>query len=311
MTITQLEYIVAVDTYRSFVMAAEQCSVTQPTLSIQVQKLEETLGVKIFDRAKQPVTPTDIGAEIIAQARVLLAESEKIKEIVTDTQHEPSGELTIGIIPTVAPFIIPQILKSFAGRYPQVTLRVFELRKNQLVSELKLGKIDCGILSTPLHDTALIVLPLYYESFVAYLGKDSKLHKKKHVSAGDIDFDELWLISEEHCMRSQVLDICRHHKNTHGAKHFEYNPGSVEALKRMVDLTGGATLLPELAIADLNDKHLDKLRYFKSPGPAREISIVIQKNFTKRRLIEALKSEILEFLPKRLKSRKKKEIVEG
>jgi len=310
MTITQLEYIVAVDTYRSFVAAAEKCFVTQPTLSMQVQKLEDTLGVKLFDRSKQPVTPTEIGIEIITQARILLAESEKIKEIISDRQKELSGELKVGIIPTIAPYILPKILHGFIEKYPQVKLIVWEQTTEQIIDQLKLGMIDCGILSTPLHESNLTELPVFYENFVAYVSKNSKLSKKKSIVPDDIDMEEIWILNEGHCMREQVLNICQRRKATQGFKHFEYNTGSVETLKRMVDQNNGATILPELALSDLSEKQLDKVRYFKSPEPAREVSIVIQRNFLKRRMIEALKNEILEFLPKRMKSKKKKEVME-
>jgi LysR family hydrogen peroxide-inducible transcriptional activator len=310
MTITQLEYIVAVDTYRSFVSAAEKCFVTQPTLSMQVQKLEDTLGVKLFDRSKQPVTPTEIGIEIISQARILLAESEKIKEIITDRKKDLSGELKVGIIPTVAPYILPKILHGFIEKYPQVKLIVSEQTTEQIVQQLKLGMIDCGILSTPLHESNLIEMPVFYENFVAYVSKNSKLSKKKNISPDDIDMEEIWILNEGHCMREQVLNICQRRKATQGFKHFEYNTGSVETLKRMVDQNNGATILPELALSDLTDRQLDKVRYFKEPEPAREVSIVIQRNFLKRRMIEALKNEILEFLPKRMKTKKKKDVME-
>jgi len=310
MTITQLEYIVAVDTYRSFVSAADKCFVTQPTLSMQVQKLEDTLGVKIFDRSKQPVTPTEIGIEIISQARIMLSESEKIKEIITDRQKELSGELKVGIIPTIAPYILPKILHGFIEKYPQVKLIVWEQTTEQIIAQLKLGVIDCGILSTPLHESTLTEVPVFYENFVAYVSKNSKLSKKKNIVPDDIDMEEIWILNEGHCMREQVLNICQRRKATQGFKHFEYNTGSVETLKRMVDQNNGATILPELALADLTDKQLDKVRYFKAPEPAREVSIVIQRNFLKRRMIEALKNEILEFLPKRMKSKKKKEVME-
>ncbi len=310
MTLTQLEYIVAVDTYRSFVAAAEKCFVTQPTLSMQVQKLEDTLGVKLFDRSKQPVTPTEIGIEIIQQARILLGESEKIKEIITDRQKELSGELKVGIIPTVAPYILPKILHGFIEKYPQVKLIVWEQTTEHIIQQLKLGMIDCGILSTPLHESNLTEIPVFYENFVAYVSKHSNLSKKKSISPDDIDMEEIWILNEGHCMREQVLNICQRRKFTQGFKHFEYNTGSVETLKRMVDQNNGATILPELALAELSDKQLDKVRYFKSPEPAREVSIVIQRNFLKRRMIEALKNEILEFLPKRMKNKKKKEVIE-
>lgn len=310
MTIVQLEYVVAVDTYRSFVMAAEKCFVTQPTLSMQIQKLEDTLGVKLFDRSKQPVTPTEIGVDIIAQARILLGESEKIKEIITDRQKELSGELKVGIIPTISPYILPKILHGFVEKYPQVKLIVWEQTTENIIQQLKLGMLDCGILSTPLHEPNLTEIPVFYENFVAYTSKDSKLSKKKSIHPEDIDMEEIWVLNEGHCMREQVLNICQRRKSTQGFKHFEYNTGSVETLKRMVDQNNGATILPELALADLTDKQLDRVRYFKSPEPAREVSIVIQRNFLKRRMIDALKAEILEFVPKRMRTKKKKDVME-
>lgn len=310
MTIVQLEYIVALDSYRSFVLAAEKCFVTQPTLSMQIQKLEDTLGVKIFDRSKQPVVPTEIGEEIIAQARVLLSESQKIKEIISDRQKELSGELKIGIIPTVAPYILPRIIARFIEKYPAVKLIVWEQTTEEIIQKLKLGTLDCGILSTPLNEAGILEIPVFYENFIAYASKSSNLFKKKSINADDIDMEEIWLLNEGHCMREQVLNICHRRRATKGYQHFEYNTGSVETLKRMVDQNNGATILPELSLADLSDKQLDKVRYFKSPEPVREVSIVIQKNFLKRRMVEALKAEILDFVPKRMRSKKKKEVME-
>lgn len=310
MTITQLEYIVAVYTYKSFVLAAEKCFVTQPTLSMQVQKLEDMLGVKIFDRTRQPITPTEVGMEIITQARVMLAESYKIKEIVTDRQKELSGELKVGIIPTISPYLLPKIISRFVEKYPQVKLVVWEQNTEHLIQQLKLGMIDCGILSTPLHESNLIEIPVFYENFVAYVSKSSKLYKKRNISPEDIDVEELWVLDEGHCMREQVLNICQRRKATKAFHHFEYNTGSVDTLKRMVDQNNGATILPELALDDLSEKQLDRIRYFKSPEPAREVSIVIQRNFLKRRMIEALKNEILHFIPKKLKTKKKKELMD-
>ncbi len=310
MTITQLEYIVAVDTYKSFVLAADKCFVTQPTLSMQIQKLEDVLGVKIFDRTRQPVVATEVGMEIISQARIMLAESYKIKEIITDRQKELTGELKIGIIPTIAPYLLPRLIGRFVEKYPQVKLVVWEQNTESIIQQLKLGVIDCGILSTPLRENSLTEIPVFYENFVAYVSKASKLYKKKNISAEDIDIEELWVLDEGHCMREQVLNICQRRKSTKGFQHFEYNTGSVDTLKRMVDQNDGATILPELALDDLSDKHLEKIRYFKSPEPAREVSIVIQRNFLKRRMIEALKNEILHFIPKKLKTKKKKEVMD-
>ncbi|MHB8209468.1 LysR substrate-binding domain-containing protein [Mucilaginibacter sp.] len=311
MSLIQFEYIVAVDTYRSFVVAAEKCFVTQPTLSMQIQKLESNLGVKIFNRTRQPILPTEVGNDVIAQARVLLAEHQKIKEIVGSRNKELMGELKIGIIPTIAPYILPKIITQFMEKYPHVKLVMWEETTEQIIQQLKLGMIDCGILSTPLLDSQLIETPLFYENFAAYVSKSSDLAKIKTLDPDDININELWILNEGHCMRDQVLNICERRKDTIGFKHYEYNTGSIETLKRMVDENNGATILPEFALNDLTKSQKDKVRYFKSPQPAREISIITNKRFTKRRLIETLKAEILEFIPAHMKDKKGKKLMVG
>jgi LysR family hydrogen peroxide-inducible transcriptional activator len=310
MTLIQLEYIIAVDTYRSFVAAAQKCFVTQPTLSMQIQKLEETLGVKLFDRSKQPIVPTAIGIEIINQARTVLSENQKIKEIVSDRQKELFGELKIGIIPTVAPYLLPKIINGFVEKYPLVKLIVWEKTTEEIIQQLKLGMLDCGLLSTPLHENNLVEIPVFYENFVAYVSENSSLFKKKTILPDDINLEEVWILNEGHCMRDQVLNICQRKSSTKGFQNFEYNTGSVETLKRMVDQNNGATILPELALEEMTEKQLDKVCYFKTPEPAREISLVIQKNFLKRKMIEALKKEIIEFIPDKMHSKNKKDVIE-
>lgn len=308
MTLVQLEYIIAVDTYRSFVNAAEKCFVTQPTLSMQVQKLEEFLNVKLFDRSKQPVVPTEIGVQIIAQARVILQENQKIKEIIDSQQQDITGELKIGIIPTIAPYLLPEVIAAMLAKYPELKLLIWEYTTEDIIHHLKTGVIDCGILATPLVDTNINEIPLYYETFVGYMSKNSKLYKKKTIDANDLADENIWLLNEGHCMRSQVLNICRSTKNNR-LNALTYNTGSVETLIRMVDINDGATLLPELALTDLSTKQLNKIRYFKSPEPVREISLVTHKNFIKRRMLKALQDEILAMIPKAMKQRKKKDVI--
>lgn len=308
MTITQLEYIVAVDTYRSFVMAAEKCFVTQPTLSMQVQKLEEYLGVKVFDRTKHPVSPTGVGEKILAEARKTLLQFGRIQEVISDQQQVLSGELRVGIIPTIAPYLLPQVISGMLSKYPSINLVISEYTTDDIISHLKKGLIDCGILATPLSDEQLHETPLYYESFVAYVSANSILFKKNAIDSESLQEENVWLMNEGHCMRSQVLSICRSTKNLrmHG---LEYNTGSVETLIKMVDLNKGATLLPGLAVSSLSNKQLDRVRYFRSPEPVREISIVTNKNFIKERMLIALQDEILAVIPKSMKQKKKKEVM--
>ena len=308
MTLVQLEYIVAVDTYRSFVGAAEKCFVTQPTLSMQVQKLEEMLNVKIFDRSKQPIIPTEIGAQIIEQARLVLQESSKIKEIISSQQQDVVGELKVGIIPTVAPYLLPKVIAAMMEKYPDLKLLIWEYTTEDIIHHLKTGILDCGILATPLGDNSVDEAPMYYENFVTYISKNSKLYKKKAIDADDLEDENIWLLNEGHCMRSQVLNICRSTKQNR-LQGLTYNTGSVETLIRMVDMNNGATLLPELALEELSNKQLSKVRYFKSPEPVREISLVTHKNFIKKRMLNALKEEILAVIPKTMRQKKKKDIV--
>ncbi|WDF70129.1 LysR substrate-binding domain-containing protein [Sphingobacterium oryzagri] len=309
MTLVQLEYIIAVDTYRSFVAAAEHCFVTQPTLSMQIQKLEESIGAKLFDRSRQPVVPTEIGEKIIKQARVILNESKKIAELLQEEKGELSGELKVGVIPTVAPYLLPDVLTTFLKKYPKLQLQIWEYTTERILQELKIGRLDCGLLSTPLQEAGIDETPLYYETFVAYVSEKSALYQKKMVTTDEIANEKLWLLNEGHCMRGQVLNLC-HYKHNHGTSGtFEYNTGSVETLKRMVDINGGLTILPEMSILGYDEDQLAHVRYFKVPEPVREISIVTPHNFVKKQAINALKNEILAIVPERFKTRKKKEVM--
>jgi len=303
MSLVQYEYIVAVDTYRSFGAAAEKCFVTQPTLSMQIQKLEGTLGVQLFNRSRQPVTPTEIGRSVIAQARVLLDEHYKIREIIGEHRKELMGELRIGIIPTIAPYILPKIITQFVKRYPKVKLNMWEQTTDQITHQLKQGVIDCGILSSPIVDSHLLETPLFREGFVAYVSKNSTLARKRKLSPDDISVGELWILNEGHCMRDQVLNICQRRDDDAAFKHYEYNTGSIETLKRMVDENSGVTILPELALKDLTKTQLEKVRHFRSPQPFREICLVTHSGFVKKRLIQALKDEIMEFVPAQLRDK--------
>lgn len=309
MTLVQLEYVVAVDTYRSFVVAAEKCFVTQPTLSMQIQKLEDAMGVKIFDRSRQPVILTDVGQKIVEQARVILMEAKKMNEIIQDSKGELVGDLKVGVIPTVAPYLLPKVITNFINKYPKLRLQIWEYTTERILIELKNGSLDCGVLSTPLQENTLTETPLFYETFVAYVSQKSSLYDKKVISTEDIAGEKLWLLNEGHCMRGQVLNICNYKYNKGNRDTFEYNTGSVETLKRMVDINSGVTILPELSIQTYSEDELEHIRYFKTPEPVREISLVTSKNFVKQRAVHAFTQEIYEVVPERFKTNRKKEIM--
>jgi len=309
MTITQLEYIIAVDTYRHFATAAEQCFVTQPTLSMQIQKLEDDLGSKIFDRSKQPVIPTEIGEEIIAQARIVVHETRMIYQLIKDKQGLMQGELTIGIIPTLAPYLLPTFLHPFLVKYPDVKIKFKEMTRDVIIERLKSGRIDAGLLVTPLQDSSIMEYPLFYEELLAFVSKDNAAHKKTYVVPADIDVKELWLLEEGHCFRNQVRNLCEIKLATKGESHFEYEAGSIETLRKMVELNKGVTILPELATMDFNLKQQNMVRHFKAPVPVREVSLVTHRNFVKKKLVDVLKQEVLISLPKKITLNKKSNLI--
>lgn len=306
MNIQHLTYIIAVDAQRHFAKAAEKCFVTQPTLSMMIQKLEEELGVKIFDRSKQPVVPTEAGEIVIRQAKIILQEANRMKIIVSELKGEIKGELKLGIIPTVAPYLLPLFLNKFLKKYPLLKIKITELTTQQIIDKLKNHHLDAGILATPLNNDSLNEQPLYYEQFVVYASKNETLMKKKFLLPADIDTNHLWLLEEGHCLRSQVLNLCELRKRELETSNLEYEAGSIETLKKMVDFNNGITILPELALKELSVKDMKNVRHFKSQVPAREISIVTYHHFVKQRIIDVLKEEICKSVPAEMLTAKRK-----
>ena len=309
MTFIQLEYIVAVDTYRHFATAAGHCFVTQPTLSMQVQKLEEELGLKIFDRSKQPVIPTEVGREVIEQARKILAEKGIIQELVQSKKGLLTGELRIGIIPTLAPYLLPLFVQGFTEKYPQIKLIVNELTTELVIARLREGRIDVGILVTPLQENGIREHVLFYEELLVYVSRKNVAYKKTYMLAQDIDPNKLWLLEEGHCFRSQIVNLCELRKASREGSHFDYEAGSLETLRRMVEMNDGITILPELAAMDLTTKQQQLIRHFKRPTPMREVSLVVHRDFVKQRLVEALKKEIIQSIPDKIRQNKNVNIV--
>lgn len=309
MTIQQLSYIIAVDTYKNFKKAADKCFVTQPTLSMQIQALEEEFGVKIFDRTKKPVITTDIGRQIVEQARVILYESEKLEEIVSAGKNILEGEIRLGIIPTLAPYLLPLFLQRFVKKYPMVRVIVNEFTTDTIIDKLKKNLIDAAILATPLNDSSLREYPLFYEEFLVYTSKSETAYKKQYLLAEDINLDHLWLLEEGHCLRSQMLNLCELRKQSAAPKSIEYQAGSIETLMKMVEMNEGITILPELALTDLSKKQLEKIRRFRAPAPVREISMVTHRSYAKTRLLNLFSEEITAAIPEKMRKSVKKRVV--
>ncbi len=309
-TLTQLEYIVAVDTYRHFGKAAESCFITQPTLSMQIKKLEEDLEVIIFDRSKQPLIPTDVGQRILEQARAVLKQSEEINNIIKEHKHEVSGMLRIGIIPTLAPYLLPIFIGRYKKKYPNIHIKVVEKTTGEIVNLLQKDLIDVGVLVTPLKEEKIIEKPLFYEEMLVYIHPENILHRKETITLKDIAIPEVWLLSDGHCFRDQVINLCSFLGTLDSELPFHFEAGSLETLMNIIDREGGITLIPELAKLGMSESRLNNVRSFSNLKPLREVSLAYSRHFSKHKLINLLWREIKEALPLELQNESRGTVVE-
>ena len=309
MTFIQLEYVIAVGTHRHFAKAAAACFVTQPTLSMQLHKLEEELNTLVFDRSKQPVMPTPAGLELIGFARKIIEERNNLIAFLQLKKGVVAGELKVGIIPTLAPYLLPLFIPAFTKKYPQVKLIINEMTTDSIISRLRDGRIDTGILVTPLNEGGIKETPLFYEEMVAYISPKNAAYKKTYVLPQDIDPNKLWLLEEGHCFRSQIAHLCQLRKASIEGSHFDYEAGSLETLRRLVELNDGITILPELATWEFSSRQKNLVRQFKKPAPMREVSIVTHREYLKKRMIDALKKEITDALPEKIIKNKNTHLV--
>jgi LysR family hydrogen peroxide-inducible transcriptional activator len=309
MTLIQMQYIIAIDTYRHFSLAAKSCYVSQPTISMQLQKAEEELGVRIFDRSKQPLIPTALGIELIKQARKIVLEVNMMNEIVNLRKGVISGVLKIGIIPTLAPYLLPLFVKSFTDKYSLIKLVISEQTTDTIIADLRVGKVDMGLVVTPLQEIGIKEYPLFYEQLMAFVSKNNTCENKTHILLGDIDPKKLWLLEEGHCFRSQIENLCQLKKAYGEDNSIKYESGSFETLRRMVETNDGVTILPELATIDMTRDQLTQVRHFKEPVPMREVSIVVHRDYIKKKLIDLILKEIILSIPENIKGNKSQYIV--
>ncbi len=308
MTITQLEYILAVEKYRHFGKAAKACAVSQPTLSMQLQKAEEELGVVFFDRSKNPILPTDEGMKIVDQARLVLREYKKIYSIIDSSKDEVRGDFLLGVIPTLAPYVIPLFAASFAKAFPLVNLIIEEFKTEEIIDLLNKDELDAGLLVTPLVGENFIERVLFHEPFSVFASENHSLLKKNKIKDKDLDASDVWLLTEGHCFRQQVLNLCKISKNTGTHDNLKFESGNLETLKNMVIHSNGYTFLPELAVLNLSAKDKLHVREFQNPIPTREVSLVHNRIFLKEKIINALELSIVDNLPNKLTSLKRKNI---
>jgi LysR family hydrogen peroxide-inducible transcriptional activator len=305
-SITQLEYVIAVQKHGHFAKAAEACHVTQPTLSMQIQKLEESIGVIIFDRSKKPILLTEIGQKLVEQFQAILFEVKKVDQVLKNRSSKIEGELLLGIIPTIAPYLLPKLLPHLEKQYPGLLLKIQELQTSQIITSLENDEIDVGLLATPLQIDKLFELPLYYEPFSVMCKKGHRYSELKKIKYSSLKYDDIWLLSEGHCLRNQVMDICDMKTFDDKNKKYKFESGSLETIKNLVESYGGYTLLPALATDSMGVR--SRLIPFERPIPAREIGLVYRREHYKNDLIEALAEVILTSIPEEIRKIRPKDL---
>lgn len=302
MTLQQLEYILAVNQFRHFAKAAEYCRVTQPTLSAMIQKLEEELDTRIFDRSQQPVCPTPVGIHIIEQAQYILVQANRIKNIIEEEKHSLTGTFKLGILPTVAPYLLPRFFPQLMKKYPDLDIRVVEMKTNDIKKALQTGEIDAGIVASLAGMEELQQTPLFYEQFFAYVSREDALFNNEVIRTSDLNGEQLWLLDEGHCFRDQLVRFCQ--MKSARASQLAYHLGSMETFMRMVESGKGVTFIPELAVLQLGDAQKELVRSFAIPCPTRQVVLLTNKNFIRHTLLEVLVKEIKLSVPKEMLSLK-------
>jgi len=310
MTLTQLSYIVAVDKYRHFATAAQKIYITQPTLSMQIQKLEDELGVLIFDRSKSPVVPTAMGEQIIEEAKQILSGAKHIEDMVAVQGESLKGTFRVGIIPTIAPYLVPLFLKPFIEAHPDVELIFEEALTAEVLKGLNEDYFDVGIIATPT-DQNIFEKDLFLEPFMAYVSKDHELATKDKVTVDDLYQEDLWLLNEGHCFRDQTIKLCKKNNEKLNKSPIIFESGNLETLKRLVEQDFGVTLMPYLALNDIDKRCANGvIKNFSDPIPSRKIRLVYSREFLKKNLIEAFADVIQGAIPDDLRTQEEKMVIE-
>ena len=299
MTLQQLEYILAVDRYRHFGRAAEACNVTQPTLSAMIGKLEEELNAKLFDRNRQPICPTPVGEQVLRQAKEVLAQADSIKDIVEEEKHSLNGTFRVGILPTIAPYLLPRFFPQLMKKYPTLDIRVREMKTHEIKEALLQGDIDAGILAQIEGLEEYEQTHLFYEKYEGYVSREDTLFAKETLRTSDVASSrDLWLLDEGHCFRDQMVRFCQ--MKSSQTSQLAYNLGSMETFMRMVESGKGITFIPELAVMQLSGEQKELVRPFAIPVPTRQLILITNRNFIRQTLLDVIVKEIQASVPKEM-----------
>lgn len=302
MTLTQLKYIISVDTHRHFATAAEKCFVTQPTLSMQIHKLEQELDVLIFDRSKHPVIPTHKGELIIEQARLIVKESERLKSIINDNNDEFSGSFRVGVVPSLAPYLLPYFIKNITDKYPDLDIVIEEDLTNNIINKIHSDQLDAGIIATHIQQKNIYEIPLFREPFVVFTSRKHPLSKYKTIDIRELEDENIWLLREGHYLRNQILDLCQKSQIKPRNHTVHVNSDNLETLKNLVEHNIGLTLLPYLAAINVDSKRDVSVCRIAEPEPKRSVRLVYGRLFLKKRVIKAFQKEITNNIPEEIKT---------
>ncbi|MDR1543222.1 MAG: hydrogen peroxide-inducible genes activator [Prevotellaceae bacterium] len=309
MNIQQLEYLIAVDEARHFAKAADACFVTQPTLSTMIQRLEEELDAKIFDRTRHPVEPTEIGKRIIAQARLSLKSLDSIKGIVEGEQTTVEGVFRLGVIPTIASYLVPKLLTKQHEKFSKLKLVIRETSTAVLLEQLANGSLDGGILAGPIHNENFAEIPVYYEKFYAYVSPYDALYQEKEIDLDKINIHDLWLLENEHCLRGQIERLCNLKKQNINKNSASFESGSIDTLLHIVDINSGITIIPEMHAMGLPEDKQDNLRQFKNITAVREVCLLTSKDYARKSMLNAVKEIVENSVPKSMRNTDLKKFV--
>ncbi len=310
MTLQQLSYAIALQRYKNYSRAAESMGISQPAMSIQIRKLEEQTSLKLFDRRRNAVIPTQEGLIFLERAQLLLTQARQLQDLVTELNDDFVGELKIGVIPTLAPYLLPLFIKNLNEEFPKLKIHVKEAITEEVIRLIKSGELDGGIISTPIESKiSLDTIPLFYEGFKLFVSTDHALYAKRKINVRDIPVKDLWLLSEGNCFRDQVNNICEVARKEESQNLFFFESNSIEALCRIVEFKGGITFLPELTTLHFGSEHEEMIKDLLGPKRVREVSLVYLPNTIRAHKLGQLAKVIQANIPKSLLNKGKSTLI--
>ena len=299
MTIIQLEYLLAVANCGSFSTAAEHCFVTQPSLSMQIKALEEELGVVLLDRSKKPVIPTEAGEAVLEQVRETLKEYNTIREVVAEMKGEISGKLRLGVIPTIAPYLLHKFIPEFVRRYPHVELEIREMVTADIIEALRKDRIDAAIVASGTYPEGIVEHDMFSDRFFLYVSTSNPLYERSNVRIEDIDMNDLILLSPGNCMRDQILELCQARRET--VSNYSFESGTIDTLMRLVDCTNNVTIIPEMALEYIPAERRAQVKTLAKGATSRKIAVAVRRTYVKTSIVQALMQTIISSVAKRVK----------